>query len=240
MQVYDWLKKLPSFVYPPHCLLCGAAGDRDRDLCADCAADLPHNHHACARCALPLPPGSPVEAHCGACSRKRPAFDRCYAALLYDDNTGFLISRLKFHHKLNHARLLSQLLIDYLERHQAPRPDLILPVPLHRQRLRERGYNQALEIARPIGRHFGVPIEPRLCRRVHPTPAQTGLDRKTRRRNLRRAFQLTGDVAGQTIALLDDVVTTGSTVTELAKVLKRSGAARVDVWAVARTSEDRR
>ena len=239
MQVYNWLKKLPSLFYPSLCLLCGAAGDQDRDLCADCAADLPHNRHPCACCALPLPPGSPAGALCGTCSRKLPAFDRCYAALHYDANTGFLISGLKFHHKLNHARLLSQLLIDYLEQQRAALPDLILPVPLHRQRLRERGYNQALEIARPIGRHFRLPVEPRLCRRIRATPAQTGLDRKTRRKNLRQAFQLIGEVEGQTIALLDDVVTTGSTITELAKLLKRSGAARVDVWAIARTPENR-
>jgi ComF family protein len=240
MQVYNWLKMLPPLLYPPRCLLCGAAGDQDRDLCADCAADLPHNHHPCSRCALPLPPGSPADALCGVCSRQPPAFDHCYAALQYDDNLGFLISGLKFHKRLNHARLLGRLLTDYLEHRQVPMPDLILPVPLHRQRLRERGYNQALEIARPIGRHFELAVRPRLCRRVHATPAQTGLDRKTRRRNLRRAFRLTGDVAGQSIALLDDVVTTGSTVTELAKLLKRSGAIRVDVWAVARTPEDRR
>jgi ComF family protein len=239
MQVYNWLKKLPLLLYPPCCLLCGAIGDQDRDLCADCAQDLPNNRHACPRCALLLPPGSPAGALCGVCTRKAPAFDFCYAALQYDDNTGFLISGLKFHHKLNHARLLSQLLIDHLERQRAPLPDLILPVPLHRQRLRERGYNQALEIARPIGRHFGLPVEPRLCRRVRATPAQTGLDRKTRRKNLRQAFQLSGEVEGQAIALLDDVVTTGSTVAELAKLLKRSGASRVDVWAVARTPEDR-
>jgi ComF family protein len=239
MQVYSWLKKLPSFLYPARCLLCSAAGVHERDLCIGCAEDLLHNHHPCACCALPLPPGSPPGSLCGICSRKRPAFDRCYAALQYDDNTGFLISGLKFHQKLNHARLLSQLLIDYLEQQRAPLPDLILPVPLHRQRLRERGYNQALEIARPIGRHFGLPIEPRLCRRVRATPAQTGLDRKTRRKNLRQAFHLTDQVEGQTIALLDDVVTTGSTVAELAKLLKRSDATRVDVWAVARTPEDR-
>jgi ComF family protein len=239
MQVYHRLQRLPQLLYPPRCLLCGAAGQQDRDLCADCAADLPHNRHPCARCALPLPPGSPADALCGACTQQAPAFDRCYAALQYDELTGILISRLKFHNKLSHGRLLSQLLIDYLAQRQAPLPDLILPVPLHRQRLRERGYNQALEIARPIGRHFALPVRARLCQRIRTTPAQTGLDRKTRQRNLRKAFQLTGKVDGHAIALLDDVVTTGATVSELAKLLKRAGAARVDVWAVARTPENR-
>jgi ComF family protein len=174
---------------------------------------------------------------CGACARQSPDFDRCYAALQYADITASLISGLKFQHKLNHARLLSQLLIDYLERQQAPLPDMILPVPLHRQRLRERGYNQALELARPVGRYFALPVLPRMCLRVRATPAQSGLDRKARRKNLRRAFQLNGHVEGRSIALLDDVVTTGSTVAELAKLLKRAGATRVDVWAVARTPE---
>ena len=187
MQVYNWLNSIQQILYPPRCLLCGADGDQDRDLCRDCAQDLPHNHHACARCALPLPPGSPVGVLCGACTRQAPSFDRCFAALEYDELSGFLISGLKFHHKLNHGRLLSQLLIDYLERQQAPLPDLILPVPLHRQRLRERGYNQALEIARLLGRYFERPVKPRLCRRMRDTPAQTGLDRKTRRKNLRQA-----------------------------------------------------
>ncbi len=235
MQVYNWLKKLPQLLYPPHCLLCGAAGSEGRDLCADCAADLPHNRHPCSLCALPLPEAAPAGSRCGTCNRQAPAFDRCYAALHYDDLTGSLISGLKFHQKLNHARLLSQLLIDYLEQQRVELPELILPVPLHRQRLRERGYNQALEIARPLGRHFGLPVRPRLCRRIRATPAQTGLDRKTRKKNLRQAFQLSEEVKGQTVALLDDVVTTGTTVAELAKLLKRAGATRVDVWAVART-----
>lgn len=238
MQVYDWIKRLPQIFYPPRCLLCGAPGQEDRDLCADCAADLPHNRHPCVICALPLPEAAPAGSRCGACSQHARAFDHCYAALIYDELTGSLISGLKFHRKLNHARLLSQLLSDYLEQTQAELPDLILPVPLHRQRLRERGYNQALELARPIGRHFGLPVDSRLCRRIRATPAQTGLDRKTRKKNLRQAFQLTGEVKGQTIALLDDVMTTGTTVAELAKVLKRAGASRVDVWAVARTPNE--
>lgn len=239
MRVYNWLKSILPILYPPRCLLCGAAGVAERDLCADCASALPHNDHPCAICALPLPTTAPPGAICGECSKQRPAFDRCHAALMYDQLTGPLISRLKFNNKLNHARLLSQLLIDYLEQQQPSMPDLLLPIPLHRQRLRERGYNQALEIARPVGRHFQLPLVPGLCRRIRPTPAQAGLDRKARRKNLRRAFELQGPVSGKTIVLLDDVVTTGSTTSELARLLKKSGASRVDVWAVTRTPSNR-
>jgi ComF family protein len=151
--------------------------------------------------------------------------------------TGALISRLKFNQRLSHARLLNQLLIDHLERESVVLPDIIAPVPLHRLRLKERGFNQALEIARPISNYFGVKLKPRLCHRTKLTPAQLGLKREERQKNLRNAFVLTQDVSGSHIALVDDVITTGSTITELAKLLKKAGAKRVDAWSVARTQE---
>ncbi|MEN8180682.1 MAG: ComF family protein [Pseudomonadota bacterium] len=240
MKVYNWIKTIPDILYPRRCLLCGAPGIDNRDLCGPCAENLPHNRHPCAICALPLPAGAPEGSVCGHCTQQRPEFDRCYAALEYDHLTGPLISRLKFNRRLSHAGLLSELLCDYLERQQATLPQLILPVPLHRQRLQERGYNQALEIGRSVGKHFGLPVATRLCRRISATPAQTGLDRKARRKNLRRAFELAGSVNGMSIALLDDVVTTGATASELAGLLKKSGASRVDVWAVARTPDYQR
>lgn len=239
MQVYNWSKKILNILYPRRCLLCGAGGDGERDLCSPCADNLPHNHHPCAICALPLPAGAPTGSLCGHCNRKRPEFDRCYAALGYDRLTGPLVSRLKFNRRLNHAGLLSGLLCDYLELQQAPMPELILPVPLHVQRLRERGYNQAVEIGRHVGRHFRIPVSLHHCQRIKATPAQTGLDRKARRKNLRNAFEMTRPIDGMSIALLDDVMTTGTTASELARQLKRSGASRVDVWTVARTPEDR-
>ena len=236
--VYQWQHFIQQLIYPPRCLLCGAPGEGDRDLCADCHQALEHNQHACRVCALPLPTGAAAGSICGRCLRQRPVYGRCHAALVYDALCASLISQLKFNRRLSHARLLSQLLIAHLQAQAPARPDLILPVPLHAKRLKERGYNQALEIARPVGRHFGLPVLPRLCRRVRMTPAQVNLDRQARRKNLRNAFKVTGTVAGKTIALLDDVVTTGTTVSELARCLKRAGAARVDVWAVARTPRE--
>lgn len=126
-------------------------------------------------------------------------------------------------------------MIDYIESQQAFMPNYLLPVPLHRRRLKERGYNQALEIARPLARYFHLEISPGVCRRTQATPAQSGLNRKAREKNLRNAFRLIEDVTGLHVTLVDDVVTTGTTVTELARCLKRGGATRVDVWAVART-----
>jgi ComF family protein len=235
MQVYNWIKSIPQTLYPARCLLCGAPGKDNRDLCPDCADALPYNRRPCRICALPLPPAAPADGICGDCQKHRPHFERCLAPLLYNTDVGQLISRLKFGRKLNHARLLSQLLLDHLEQQPLSPIDLLLPVPLHRQRLRERGYNQALEIARPLGRRFGIPVEPRVCRRTAVTPAQTGLDRKSRKKNLRNAFRVTTDVAGLNIVLIDDVVTTGETVSELTRCLQRAGAGRIEIWATART-----
>jgi ComF family protein len=108
-------------------------------------------------------------------------------------------------------------------------------VPLHAQRLRERGYNQSLEIARAVSRELAVPVDPAACARVVPTAPQAGLEQKDRRRNVRGAFQVVGSLPSSHVAILDDVVTTGSTVAELTRVLRKAGVARVDVWAVART-----
>ena len=114
-----------------------------------------------------------------------------------------------------------------------PLPARLVPVPLHRNRLRRRGYNQAVELARPLGRALGLPVAPRLCRRQRPTPAQAELTGSDRRRNVRGAFAVAAPVPRH-VAIVDDVVTTGSTVGELARVLRRAGAERVEVWAVAR------
>jgi ComF family protein len=114
-------------------------------------------------------------------------------------------------------------------------PDLILPVPLHATRLRERGYNQAAEIARTVGRELSIPVDLRSCARVLATTPQSGLEQKARRRNVRGAFRVVRSPGADRIAILDDVVTTGSTVSELSKALLKAGAERVDVWAAART-----
>jgi hypothetical protein len=115
------------------------------------------------------------------------------------------------------------------------RPDIILPVPLHPQRMRERGYNQALEIARALSRELAIPVDPSLCARLRATPPQVGLEREERRHNVRGAFGVIGPVAARHLVILDDVVTTGGTAGELARVLRQAGAARIDLWAVART-----
>lgn len=220
--------------FPPTCLLCGAPGHGSRDLCAGCAADLPLNSHCCPRCALPLE-GAPAGALCGQCARRPPEFDRCIATLRYEGPVPYLVSALKFHGGLNAARVLGELMADHLAADVDPRPEILIPVPLHRARLAHRGYNQALEIARAPARRLGIRIDTEHCTRTGATAPQSGLDEHARRRNVRGAFDVRTPLSWRRIAILDDVVTTGSTVSELTRVLRRGGAEHVQVWAAART-----
>ncbi len=146
-----------------------------------------------------------------------------------------LVGGAKFRDRLNLARLLGQCLTNALRECTAEMPELILPVPLHAKRLRERGYNQALEIARTIGRELSIPVDSHSCARVLATPPQAGLAQKERRRNLAEAFRVLHPPGVERVAILDDVMTTGSTVSELTGVLLKAGVRRVDIWAVART-----
>ncbi|WP_295384760.1 ComF family protein [uncultured Thiodictyon sp.] len=226
---------LMDTLFPPTCLLCGAPGAHGRDLCAGCAAELPHNRHACPGCALPFDTPLPAGTLCGACQRRPPPFVRALAALRYETPIPTLVGAAKFRGRLNHARLLGQLLADAALGLPAPWPEVLVPVPLHPARLAGRGYNQSLEIARVVGRALELPVDTACCGRVLATPPQAGLDEPARRRNIRGAFAAQTPCPWQRVAILDDVVTTGSTVSELARVLRRAGARRVEVWAVART-----
>ncbi|MBK8183711.1 MAG: ComF family protein [Candidatus Competibacteraceae bacterium] len=217
---------------PPLCLLCGAAGTDHRDLCAGCAGDLPLNSPACRCCALPLlAEQGPI---CGHCLSRPPSFDHAFAPFLYKSPVDYLIVGLKFNHRLSHARLLGELLAEALvARREAP-PDCIVPVPLHPRRLRERGFNQALELCRAPARRFQIPLLGEGLKRIRHTTPQTKLNAQQRRTNLVKAFILSDPLKGKRVALVDDVITTASTVTECARVLRAGGAAEIEIWAIAR------
>lgn len=231
----SWTRLALSRLYPPRCLLCGAPGISDRDICQGCYHDLPWNVLPCPCCGLPLPPSSERNSLCGQCQQKPPPFDQSNIPFLYTGHLPHLITGFKFRNKLNHGRLLSQMLVEHLEQTVTEWPDLILPVPLHPQRQRQRGYNQALEIARPLSRQFKLPMEPQLLCRIRATAPQADLDKKKRRQNIRNAFEVVEKPRVNSVALVDDVVTTGQTVAEVARLLKRAGVRQVSIWAIART-----
>lgn len=214
---------------PAHCQFCGAAGVGP--VCAACQADLPWNQPACPGCALPAPlPDLP----CPACQHKPRVFDAAFAAFRYATPGSQALQGLKYGARFHEARWLAESLATALRQRQAALPQRLIPVPLHPGRLRRRGYNQAQELARHLGKALDIPVAPKLARRLRATPDQIGLSAPQRRLNLRGAFAVGKEVAGLHVALLDDVMTTGATLEELARACKAAGAARVEAWALAR------
>ena len=235
--VDGWLRRLSLRLLPPRCLLCRAPGAEGRELCADCARDLPWNRSCCARCALPLPPaGTAADGRiCGHCLHHPPAFDRLLAPFRYAYPLDGLVTRFKFRHDLAAGALLADLMAEARSGDGADRPDLAVPVPLHVRRLRERGYNQSLELAKRLAPALGLRIDPDALVRRRATAAQSELDAAERHRNVRDAFVADpARVRDRRIALVDDVATTGATVEECARALRTAGARAVSVWVVAR------
>lgn len=214
------------------CLLCGARAGRD-GLCPGCRTALPWLPAArCPTCASPVL--QPVV--CGRCLVHPPVVDRVDAALVYGFPVDCLVQRLKYRHQLAAARCLGHLLAAALE--DAPRPDLVVAVPLGTQRLADRGFNQSLEIARAAANALALPLAAAACRRVRDTPPQAGLAFGERASNVRRAFVCDLDLTAKRVALVDDVMTTGASLNECARALKQGGAAQVAGWVVARTLLD--
>ena len=217
---------------PTRCLVCGEGGDGGRDCCRACASALPWSRIACPLCALPLP--VPAVA-CGACLRRRPPLDAVTAACVYSSPLDRLLPRFKFHGDLVAGRLLAQWMLDACA--GLPRPDALVPVPLHRARLRARGYDQALELARPLARALALPLRADALQRRHATAPQSELSALQRRRNVRAAFAVRKHLALPAhVVLVDDVMTTGATLHSAAIALRRAGVQRVDAWVCARVS----
>jgi ComF family protein len=219
---------------PCYCILCLGRDPTGLNLCSDCRGDLPWLLSACPRCALPVPVAGQI---CGACQRRPRAFDACTALFGYAAPVDRLVQQLKFRANLHLARLFANLMTERLS--AAAKPDCIIPVPLHRARQRDRGFNQAVEIARPLAAQLGCRLDVETCIRIRPTPPQSQLNAGQRRRNLRGAFALQQPLRGRHLALVDDVMTTGSTLNALANLLRRAGAERIEVWLCARTQLER-
>jgi len=223
---------------PACCLLCGQACPH-RLVCPPCEGDLPRNLESCYQCGLPGNWGT--GQICADCLLHPPHWNHAIAALVYEYPVDHLVRRFKFHKDLACGRLLAEELASAvktrmaatLPEHTDQKPDLLVPVPLHFLRRWKRAYNQAELIALELQRQCRIPLNCKLLQRVHPTTAQSGLDRKARLRNLRDAFRCR-PLMGAHVALIDDVLTTGATLQECSWVLKQAGARKVSVWVAAR------
>lgn len=213
---------------PQACALCGARAIGDA-LCPGCLADLPWLPPAhCPQCARPTHEGT----LCASCLRHPPAFSHTHASFLYGPPIDGLIQRFKYGKDIHLALFFATHLAPQLVNSTA---DWIIPMPLHPERIRERGFNQAMEIARSLTRRLGIPLLMDAARRVRNTPAQASLPHDARLKNIKDAFTCDARVAGKRIALLDDVMTTGASLDELARTVRAAGAVEVEVWVVART-----
>jgi ComF family protein len=241
------IPSLTRWLAPEVCVLCGSVCSRPAnepilDICEPCQAELPAVFRACRLCGEHLPDSAPSSmpgsaSLCGQCMRRAPRFHATHCAYWYAYPIDHLVRALKYGNQLAYARVLGTLLALSLNksgRHDWP--DCIVPVPLAATRFCERGFNQAVEIAKFVSRHLAIPLATGALVRRRATREQAGLDKKARRRNLRGAFSLDAKLPKH-VAVLDDVVTTGSTINEIARVLRRAGVQRIEVWAVARASK---
>ncbi|MGE5115638.1 MAG: ComF family protein [Betaproteobacteria bacterium] len=239
MQLTRWFGPATArrFALPTRCAVCRAWDDAR--LCRDCVARFVTARSRCRRCAIDVPAGVTT---CGTCLRQPPTFDRTIAAVSYDHPWDGLVAAFKFHAALDLAPVLAERIVQAVRAAGETPPDLVLPVPLGATRLRERGYNQAWELARRVARRQRRPADAALLARVRETPHQLALPRAARAANVRGAFLVeprrAHELRGREVALVDDVLTTGATAGEIATVLRRAGAARVQLWVLARTPAD--
>ena len=182
-------------------------------------------------------PPSDVDLICADCLQQPPSFDKIYSPFIYAQPIEWMIQQLKFNHKLYFGKLLAA----QMWQHKADMAiaECIIPMPLHPKRLRQRGFNQSMELAHELSRLSGMSVDDHICQRIIHTETQTGQDAKHRRRNIRGAFRYNmGLNEYRHVIIVDDVITTGSTVMELANTLKQKGIERVDVWSVARAGRN--
>jgi ComF family protein len=221
-------------IWPSQCGICRGWGWSR--LCSDCVSRFAPRRHRCQRCALPLAAAAEV---CGRCLVNPPRHDHAIAALDYEAPWDAVITRFKFHAGLDLCTALVDRLFDASQVAGTPPPGLILPTPISASRMRERGYNQAWELARRLARRLEAPTSASLLLRVRDTPAQLSLPLEQRLSNVRDAFAIDplrrAELQGRDVTIVDDVMTTGATADEITRVLRAAGAARVQIWALART-----
>lgn len=211
---------------PGSCLLCGADSARDL-LCPDCLADLPLSPSAaCPQCGI----ATTFSERCGACLNKPPHFDQTQTLFRYEFPVDRIIQAFKYGHQLAIGHWLGRSLAEHIN----PAIDLIIPMPLHTERLRERGFNQSMEIAAIVGKCRKIRVDRSSLERIRATLPQASLPLKERQKNVRGAFECRHDMSGKHVLLIDDVMTTGATLDECARVLKLHGAAEVSVAVAAR------
>ena len=233
------LKQLKKLLVPYYCVICGLQTNNSYGICDPCFSDLPWLTHYCARCSNPLINSNNLL--CGSCLKSKLYYDKIISLFHYRPPISQLITQFKFHKKLHLSRNFSQLIVSQLNdfiNTSNIKFDIVIPVPLHRKRIKERGFNQANEIAKLIAKKLQILLANNVVVRVKNTSPQTELPSKQRKRNVKNAFFVQGNIQDKNILIIDDVITTGATVNELSRVLKKSGADHIVVCSLTRSSPD--
>lgn len=211
------------------CILCSAK--TEGRWCAECEEDMLSNIPRCPICAR----SGFYRKACGVCLKKTPNYHSTEVLFQYRYPVNHLIKALKFNDRPEFSIAFAELMAKKLKREKKRLPEKLIPVPLHKKRQRQRGYNQSLTFSREITKQIGIQTENCLCQRIKHTEAQSSLPFSLRRRNISNVFVLTSGCVPKHIAIIDDVVTSGSTVNELASLFKKAGCKTIEVWAIART-----
>ncbi len=225
------LKQTAQLLLPYCCLLCESTCQQPYLICQDCETLLLDQQTRCIQCGYPC-----ATQYCGQCLKHPPAFDNTITFGSYAGPLRLLLSQLKFYERLAVAKTIGTLMANQLKNAEAP--ECLIPIPLHRKRLRQRGYNQALEIAKMLKQQLKIPLNHTSCRRHKATAAQATLPAKFRRKNVHDAFSIISPLPYRHVAIIDDVITTGETANAFAKQLKKQGIQQIQLWCAARTGPD--
>ncbi len=240
MSPLDSIRQVNRRILPvSNCVLCSEVCHSSYQtlICEPCLSDLPVITASCTVCSTTLSIKDTANV-CGSCLKTRPFYQKSIIPLEYTFPTTELIKQLKYNNKLLYSEILSKILLDRIKQNNDTFPECIIPVPLHPVRLMKRGFNQSALIAKTISKELNIPVDLKSCRRIKNTLQQTGFSKSQRKKNIRNAFSVRKNFSAKHVAILDDVVTTGSTVNELAKVLQQAGAETIEIWACARTVAD--
>jgi len=236
--VYQWMQSIQKLALRGRCLLCNQPLSQNQFICQHCETSLALVASPCPQCGENLPPGAPVKQACERCQRHPPVFDHCVAPLVYQKDIRLLHHKFKFHRDLTAGRALAHLMARQLQKRQEPLPEVLIPIPLHPKRMRQRGFDQTHELSKDLGRLLQLPTAPAVLERVVHTQPQSTLTSEERQRNLRNAFRLRAPLHYRHIALVDDIMTTGATLSAVASLCRQAGVQLIEVWAVSRTLAD--
>jgi len=233
LKLFMGLRNALNWLAPRTCLSCQQPlHDIELPCCERCYLELPFHHHYCIQCGQSF---SGSGEHCGHCLVKPPYYDQCFCPFEYAEPISDTIIRLKYHEKPELAAPLAKLLMHEINAHRLPAPDLLIPVPMHTSRLRKRGFNQSTLLTRALSKELGIPMATNLLKKVSKTEPQAKQSLTQRQINLNGSFALQKKCSVKSVAIIDDVVTTGATAGEIAKILKKNGVDYIQVWGLTHT-----